>query len=75
MNKLSNSSFKAVVVPQNIENRTPLIEVTMGGISYLLEYSLSFKPGYSHTINLTLNTSPDQEQIEIAIDPSIDDWN
>lgn len=71
MKKLSNTRFEAIIVPQNIERRTPLIEVTMGGIAYLLEYSLSFKPGYVHTINLIVNTSPDQENIEISIDPSI----
>ncbi|MBR5035199.1 MAG: fimbrillin family protein [Bacteroidales bacterium] len=75
MNKLSNTRFEAVVVPQNIENRTPLIELTMGGIAYLLDYSLSFRPGYVHTITVNVNTSPDQEMIEISIDPGIDDWN
>ena len=75
MKKLSNEKFEAVVIPQNIERRTPLIEISMGGIAYLLEYSLSFRPGYQHTINLTVNTSPDQEKFEIAIDPGIEDWN
>lgn len=74
MNKISNEKFQAVLVPQNLEKRTPLIELTMGGIAYLLEYSLSFRAGYVHTVTVTLNTSPDQEQIEIAIDPSVDDW-
>ena len=72
MKKLSNNLFNAIIVPQNIEKRTPLIEITMGGIAYLLEYSLSFRAGYSHTVTLILNTSPDQEKIEISIDPSID---
>ena len=75
MHKIDNEHFEAVVVPQNIEKRTPLIELTMGGIAYLLETSLSFRPGYAHTITVTLNTSPDQEQIEISIDPGIDPWN
>lgn len=75
MKKISNERFEAVIVPQNIEKRTPLIELTMGGIAYLLEYSLSFRPGYCHYVDLTLNTSPDQEQIEISIDPGIENWN
>lgn len=74
MKKLTNEKFEAVLVPQNIEKRTPLIELTMGGIAYLLETSLSFRPGYVHTLTVTLNTSPDQEQIEISIDPSIVNW-
>ena len=68
MKKLASDKFEAVVIPQNIERRTPLIEISMGGIAYLMEYSLSFKPGYQHIINLTVNTSPDQEKFEIAID-------
>lgn len=75
MNKNSNQQFEAVVVPQNLERKTPLIELTMGGIAYLLETSLSFRAGYVHTITVTLNTSPDQEQIEISIDPSINPYN
>lgn len=74
MNKLSNERFEAVLVPQNLEKSTPLIELTMGGIAYLLDYSLSFRAGYAHTITVTLNTSPDQEKIEISIDPGIDNW-
>ena len=74
MKKIDNENFEAVVVPQNLEKRTPLVELTMGGIAYLLEYSLSFRPGYVHYIDVTLNTSPDQEQIEISIDPGIDPW-
>lgn len=75
MKKISADKFEAIVIPQNIERRTPLIEISMGGIAYLLEYSLSFKPGYQHTINLTVNTSPDQEKIEISIDASPNDWD
>ena len=75
MKKITNENFEAIVIPQNIERRTPLIEISMGGIAYLLEYSLSFKPGYIHTINLTVNTSPDQEKFEIAIDASAGNMN
>lgn len=75
MKKLSNEQFEAIVIPQNIERRTPLIEISMGGIAYLLEYSLSFRPGYQHTINLTVNASPEQEKFEIAIDASSGDMN
>lgn len=73
--KVDNQHFETVVVPQFIEKKTPLIEVTMGGIAYLLEYSISFRPGYNHTIQLTLNTSPDQEMIEIGIDAGTGGWN
>ncbi len=35
----------------------------------------SFRAGYAHTITVTLNTSPDQEKIEISIDPDVETWN
>ena len=44
------------------------------GIAYLLNYSMSFRPGYQHTITITLNTSPDQEKIEISIDGEVGGW-
>lgn len=75
MKKMSNDMFEAIIIPQHIEKRTPLVEITMGGIAYLLETSLSFRPGFVHTINITLNTSPDQEQIDISISPGVDDWD
>lgn len=76
MKKLSNTKFEAIVVPQNIHRRTPLFEVTMGGISYLLEYSMLFKSGRAHKIDVTINTSPNQEQekIEIELDGEVGDW-
>ena len=75
MRKVDEMTFEAIVVPQFIERNTPLVEITMGGIAYLLEYSLSLRPGMQHTITVTLNTSPDQEKIEISIDGSTDGWN
>lgn len=74
MKQLSGDTFAAIVVPQNIERRTPLVEVTMDGIAYLLSYSTSFRPGYQHTITVTLNTSPEQEKIEIEIEGDVEDW-
>ena len=74
MRKVDIDTFDAIVVPQFIERRTPLIEITMGGIAYLLETSMSFRPGKQHTITVTLNTSPDQEKIEIELDGEVEDW-
>lgn len=74
MKQLSGDTFAAIVVPQNLERRTPLVEITMEGIAYLLNYSMSFRPGYQHTITVTLNTSPDQEKIEISIDGEVGGW-
>ena len=74
MRRVDGDTFEAIIVPQFIERRTPLIEITMEGIAYLLESSASFRPGKQHTFTVTLNTSPDQEKIEINIDGDIDDW-
>ena len=75
MRQVDGDTFDAIVVPQFIERSTPLVEITMEGIAYLLNYSMSFRPGRQHTITVTLNTSPDQEKIEINIDGEIEDWN
>ena len=74
MRKLDGDTFDAIVVPQFIQRSTPLIEITMEGIAYLLETSMSFRPGKQHTITVKLNTSPDQEKIEISIDGEVGDW-
>ncbi|MBD5263149.1 MAG: fimbrillin family protein [Bacteroides sp.] len=71
--KVSNTEYHAIVVPQNIESRRPLIEVETQGVSYLMEGKLSFKQGYSHTIIVTLSKNPSQTKIEIG--GSIGGWN
>ena len=74
MRQINGETFEAIVVPQFIERTTPLIEITVGGIAYLMNYSMSFRPGYQHTITVTFNTSPDQEKIEIQIDGEVGGW-
>ena len=74
MRKVDGDTFDAIVVPQFIERRTPLVEITMGGIAYLLETSISLRPGKQHTFTVTLNTSPDQEKIEISIEGDVGGW-
>lgn len=75
MKQFAKDTYAAVVVPQHIERKTPLVEITMEGIAYLLNYSMTFLPGYEQTITVTLNTSPDQEKIEISIDGEVDNWD
>ena len=45
----SAAEYTAIVVPQNISTRRPLVEVITGGVSYLMEGKISLKPGYRHT--------------------------
>lgn len=71
--KLSATEYQAIVVPQNIESRRPLVEVIAGGVSYLMEGKISFKQGYKSTLIVTLSKNPSQTKIEIG--GSIGGWD
>ena len=64
--QLSATEYTACVVPQNITSSRPLVEVITGGISYLMEGKISLKPGYRHTITVTLEKNPEKLKIEIG---------
>lgn len=66
MQKLQTGKYGAIVVPQRIDSRRPLVEVIVGNVSYLMEGTMSFKQGYQHTISITLNSNPQQTEIEIG---------
>ncbi len=61
-----DTSYSAIIVPQRIENRMPLIEVVMKGVSYLFESKFQFKPGTEHLVNLIISDNPDQVKIEVG---------
>jgi len=71
--KKDGACYSAIVVPQSITSRRPLVEVIVGSVSYLMEGKISFRQGYEHKIYITLNQSPDQVKIEIG--GQIDSWN
>lgn len=73
MRKLSQKLYAAIVVPQNISTRRPLVEVLMGNISYLMEGTMSFKQGFQHTITITITENP--QQAEISIGGGIGNWD
>lgn len=60
------TSYSAIIVPQRIDNRMPLIEVVMKGVSYLFESKFQFKPGTQHLVNLIISDNPDQVKIDIG---------
>lgn len=64
--KKSATEYTAIVVPQNITTRRPLVEVITGGVSYLMEGKISLKPGMRHTITVTLDKNPEQTKIDIG---------
>ena len=69
----SATKYKAIVVPQNLLSRRPLVEVVIGNVSYLMEGTISYKPGMRHTITVTLEQNP--EQIKINVGGEIEGWN
>ena len=66
------TTYSAIIVPQRIDNRMPLIEVVMNGVSYLFESKFQFKPGMEHLVNLVITNNPDQVKIEIG--GEIENW-
>lgn len=71
--KTGEGVYSAIIVPQSITSRRPLVEVIVGSVSYLMEGKISFRQGYVHTINITLNQDP--EKVEIEIGGGISGWN
>ena len=70
--KVSNTEYRAIIVPQSLRTRCPLVEIVMDNVSYLMEGKISFRPGMRHTINVTLDQNP--EQIKIVIGGIIGEW-
>ena len=64
--------YSAIVVPQRIDNRQPLVEVVMKGVSYLFESKFVFKPGVEHLVNLVITDNPDKVKIEIG--GEVENW-
>ena len=71
--KTGPTDYSAIIVPQRIENRVPLIEIVMEGVSFLFESKFQFKPGVHHIVNLVIEDNPDKIKIEIG--GEITDWN
>lgn len=68
-----NQRYAAIVVPQRLVNRRPLVEVVMKGVSYMMESAFVFKPGMQHTVMLVISKNP--EQVKIEIGGEIENWN
>jgi hypothetical protein len=69
---LGNNLYAAIIVPQRISNRQPLIEVIAKGVSYLWESNFLFKPGVQHTVSLVIDKNP--EQVKIDVGGEIENW-
>lgn len=64
--------FGAIIVPQRLDNRVPLVEVVMKGVSYLFESKFLFKPGVDHLVNLIITDNP--EQVKIEVGGEVENW-
>ena len=70
---LGNHQYAAIIVPQRLNNRQPLVEVIMKGVSYLYESKFLFKPGTQHNVLLAVSKNP--EQVKIEIGGEIENWD
>lgn len=68
----SDFQFGAIIVPQRLDNRVPLVEVVMKGVSYLFESKFLFKPGVNHLVNLVITDNP--EQVKIEVGGEVENW-
>lgn len=70
--RVDDATFEAIIVPQRMETRRPFLEYIANGVSYLYESTFIFKAGKQHTLELTINSNP--EQIEIEVGGEVTDW-
>lgn len=70
--RVDDATFEAIIVPQRMETRRPFLEYIANGVSYLYESTFIFKAGKQHTLELTINSNPDQ--IEVEIGGEVTDW-
>lgn len=71
--KVSPTNYSAIIIPQRLDNRVPLVEVVMNGVSFLYEGKFVFKPGIHHIVNFVVDKNPDEIKIEIG--GEIPAWN
>ena len=64
--RVATGEYRAIVVPQSITSRRPLVEVVVDNVSYLMEGKISYKPGYRHTLTVTLDKNPEKIKIEVG---------
>ena len=64
--QIDAGKYTAIIVPQMITNKKPLIEIVFKDVSYLVESKFQFKGGTHHILNITVNNNPDKVKIEIG---------
>jgi hypothetical protein len=64
--RVDEDTYTAIVVPQMLTNKKPLLEIIFKDVSYMIESKFQFKTGTHHVLNVTLNNNPDKVKIEIG---------
>ena len=64
--------YTAIIVPQMLTNKKPLVEINYKDVSYMVETKFNFKTGTHHVINITLSSNP--EKVKIEIGGEIENW-
>lgn len=64
--KVDRDTYTAIIVPQMLVNKMPLVEIIFKDVSYMIESKFHFKTGTHHVLNITLNNNPDKVKIEIG---------
>ena len=70
--RVSSDTFEVILIPQSIQSRLPFVEIEMNGIAYMTYDLFSYLPGVQYSVSITLNSSP--EQIEIEVGGNVGDW-
>lgn len=65
--------YEALIVPQRLEYRVPLVELISKNVSYLYESRFDFRSGVSHTLSIILSDNPDRVSIQIG--GEVEGWN
>ena len=64
--QVDNDTHTAIIVPQMLTNKKPLVEIIFKDVSYMVESKFHFKSGTHHILNITMNKNPDKVKIEIG---------
>ena len=64
--QIDESTHTAIIVPQMLTNKKPLVEIIFKNVSYMVESKFNFKSGTHHILNITVNNNPDRVNIEIG---------
>lgn len=64
--QIDAGTHTAIIVPQMLTNKKPLIEIVFKDVSYMVESKFQFKSGTHHVLNITINNNPDKVKIEVG---------